>query len=460
MITIQEVEQLNLSPEKIVRYAIENHKKSELFQTAKEADLYDRQLNITINEYVKVMFSMSGEPYEDYTASNSKIASNFFHRLNTQRCTYSLGNGVYFANDDAGKIKTRLGDDFDTKFFELGYYSLIHGVSFGFWNMDKLYVFPITQFAPIWDEQTGRLVAGVRFWQIDDNKPLNATLYEKDGYTRYTINPKGASDNIELVTPKKSYAQTVRYNDAGDEFYTPENYSEIPIVPLWGSKLHQSTLVGMRRAIDSFDLIRSGFANDLTDCAQIYWILENCGAMNQKDLEKFRDRLKLFHIVEVPSDSGRPVPYTQEVPYAARQAYLNDIRSGIYEDFGGLDVHAVNADSTNDHLEAAYQPLDENADDFEYQCITCIQQILSLIGEKDMPLFKRNRISNQKEQVELIMLESQYLDDETILNKLPNFTPDEIAKILERREKEDIERFKDDEEPEPVVEDVEDVEGK
>ena len=155
------------------------------------------------------------------------------------------------------------------------------------------------------------------------------------------------------------------------------------------------------------------------------------------------DRLKLNHIAEVPTGDGeRITPYTQEIPYQARKTYLDDIRSGIYEDFGGLDVHSVDAASTNDHLEAAYQPMDENADDFEYQVIEFIQQILHVAGiESDDPIFKRNRISNQREQVEMVMLEASYLDEETVLNKLPNITPDEVKEILQRKDVEDMERM-------------------
>ena len=39
---------------------------------------------------------------DDPQASNSRLASNLFHRLNTQRCQYSLGNGVTFAVDNEG----------------------------------------------------------------------------------------------------------------------------------------------------------------------------------------------------------------------------------------------------------------------------------------------------------------------------------------------------------------------
>ena len=422
-----------------VEMVIGAHKAEKDYEIAKMADEYNRQRNVTINNYVKVIFTLAGAPIEDFTASNNKIASNFFHRLNKQRCTYSLGNGVYFANDKDGKIKSALGDDFDTAVYRAGFNALIHKVSFGFWSGERLYVFPYTEFAPLWDEYDSSLGAGVRFWQIDDSKPMTAVLYEPDGYTVYQSSPK----NMELMEKeaKRPYNLTVSLNNVGDEVVIGgHNYSRIPIVPFWGSELKQSTLVGMQQAIDSYDLIRSGFANDLSDCAQIYWVLSNYGGMTDEDLQRFRDKMKLHHIVEVPE--GGIEPYAQDIPYQARKAYLDDLRAGIYEDFGGLDVHQVSADSTNDHLQAAYQPMDENADDFEYQCIDFIQQILDVAGlEQDMPIFKRNRISNVRETVDMVLAESEYLDAETVLNKLPNVTPDEVREILDRRNAEDYTRF-------------------
>ena len=446
-----------------VAFAIAEHKNSELYLTAKMADEYDRQKNTTIYNYVRTIFSASGEAIEDFTATNNRIASNFFHRLNTQRCVYSLGNGITFPDNEDGdgsgaKLKDDLGQNFDTRMKDLAYYALIHGVSFGFWNLDKLYVFPVTEFVPMWDELDGSLRAGIRFWQIDENKPVIAVLYEEDGFTKFSTASEiqqgtgterriviGNGISFKEVQPKRGYVGNIKSTKAtGDEVVGYENYSALPIIPMWGSKLHQSTLIGMRHAIDSFDLIRSGFANDLSDCTQIYWLVENCAGMTDEDLQRFRDKLKIQRIVEVGTgeDGAKVTPYTQDIPFAARQAYLNDIRAGIYEDFGGLDVHQVNADSTNDHLEAAYQPMDENADDFEFQIIEFIQQLLKVAGlGENTPVFKRNRISNVKEQVEIVLSEAQYLDEETLLNKLPNISPDEVETIRQNRQAEDMQRM-------------------
>lgn len=439
-----------------IRWAMEDHTASELYKTAVIADDYDHQKNVTINNYVRMIWTLSGSPVEDFTASNNKISSNYFHRLNTQRMTYSLGNGVSFSdnkesviNEDGIEVTTdttkeTLGNRFDTDLAECGYNALIHGVAFGFWNLDRLYVFKVTEFVPLWDEETGALRAGIRWWQIDKQKPTFAVLYEEDGYTKYRADAGGW--NFKEYQAKRAYKTIIKHTDAdGDAVIGEENYTSLPIVPLYGSKLKQSTLIGMREKIDSFDLIRSGFANDLTDCAEIYWILENCSGMSDSELAKFRDRLKINHIAVVDTDNSSATPYTQDIPYNARKVYLDDIRSGIYEDFGGLDVHTIAAGATNDHIDAAYQPMDENADDFEFQIIEFIQQILSLIGIEDTPVFKRNRISNQKEQTDMILSAAEYLDDETVLSKLPFITVDEVSEILARRDEQDADRYEDEE---------------
>lgn len=432
--------------------AISTHRQSEDYKIAKSADNYDRMKNELILNYMRTILSITGSPIEDFTVSNNKLCSNFFHRLNTQRCMYLLGNGVTFtehiketvnADGTMTKVDTtkeRLGDDFDTRLKEAAYFALIHKVSFGFWNNDRMYVFKFTEFVPLWDEETGALKAGIRFWQLDRQKPMTAVLYEEDGYTKF----RAEADTMDFreIEKKRKYRTIVAKTAVdGEEVIGEENYGRLPIVPLWGNRMHQSTLVGMKEKIDSFDLIRSGFANDLSDCAQVYWIVENSMGMSDAELSRFRDRLKTMHIVTADTVNSGVTPYTQEIPFQARKEYLDEIRSGIYEDFGGLDVHTVAAGATNDHIDAAYQPMDEEADDFEYQILQFIGQLLKIIGIEDNAIFKRNRLSNQTEQTQMVLSAADILDDETILKHIPWISVDEVAEILARKDAEQEGRF-------------------
>ena len=89
--------------------------------------------------------------------------------------------------------------------------------------------------------------------------------------------------------------------------------------------------------------------------------------------------------------------------------------------------------------------MDETADDYEYQVIEFIQQLLNLIGVEDNPTFKRNRIANQLEQTQMVLQAATYLDEQTVLEKLPWLTPDEVENIMERKANEEVTMFNEQE---------------
>lgn len=424
--------------------AIQEYKSSPEYQTALDADEYEAERNVTVMKFIKKLFTMEGQAVPDFTSGNNRIASNFFHRLVTQRVAYSLGNGISFAGAESmvvdGKRKTvdatkeMLGKKFDTIIYNAGYYARIHKVSYVFWNYDHADLFKMTEFLPLFDEDDGSLKAGLRFWSLDwDKRPVTVVVYEEDGFTKYKTKEGSSGLDLALFAEKRAYKQDIAHNETDpDEVVGESNYSYLPIQPMWGDKHKQSDLVGMRSKIDAYDLIKSGFADTVEECAEIYWIVSNAMGMDDIDLAKFRDRIKLNHIAVV--DSATPItPYTQEIPVNAKESILKSLRDQIYEDYGGLDVHLVSAGDTNDHIDMAYQALDEEADDFEYQVIECIQGILRLLGVEDMPIFKRNRVSNVKEKAETVMLCANVLDQETILKNLPFITVDEVQDIMDKK---------------------------
>ena len=439
---------------------IREHMASPDWAIARDAELYDRRKNVTINNYVNLLQGEAKDRKVDISAANNRIASNFFRRLNKDRCAYSLGNGVTFTRKERRKgptgeevevdlTKEALGPHFDHDLYVWAYKALIQKVAFGFWNVDRLYVFPFMEFAPLWDEETGALRAGVRFWRLDEDKPMTAVLYTETGYTTYrTGKGSQAGLNFQLVQDERPYVEIVQRSTDGREVVVgEENYGSLPIIPLWGSELHQSTLIGLREQIDSFDLIRSGFCNDVLDTARIYWILQNVGGMDDEMKQAFLHDIRTYRIANVNTDSfdgdtrQALTPYVQDVPYQSSESYLQSIRSDMYEGFGDVDVHAIAAGSTNDHIDAAYQPMEQEADDFEYQIIEAVQALLRLKGIEDTPQFKRGKVSNVKEQIEAIVAMSPYMDERTVLELCPLITVDQVEGILARKYAEGLNRL-------------------
>lgn len=436
-----------------IQKAIAEHRNSAAYKIAVDADEYDAQRNVTINGVVKDLYNISSNIDKETgaermgvrkttntTASNHHIASNFFHRLNNDRVAYSLGNGLTFDTD----VKDKLGPKFDTDLFKAGQLALKHGVTFCFWNVDRIHVFPLTQFVPLLDESDGSLRAGIRFWSLDwKEKPVYAVLYEEDGFTKFRTRDGYNGLILGETEKKRAYRQEVAHTEAGgDEIIGEGNYSALPIVPLYGNEFHQSTLVGMRASIDAYDLVQSGYANDANDCAVLYWKISGALGMDDNDVQHVLDRMRYAHVVMVDAENSNIEPYTQEPPYNSREAFLARIEQSIYRDFGAFnpaDVAAGNVTATQ--IRAAYQAQDIEADAFEYQIIETVQQILALQGLEGIPQFSRNRIANQIEEVNMVVSEAAWLDDETVLDLLPNITPDMKELILARRDVENAARL-------------------
>ena len=107
-----------------IKEAITEYQADTDYKIALDADEYDAERNVTIMRYVKWLYNSMGQQVPDITAANNKIASNFLHRLVTQRVSYSLGNGISFPSAKTeimdnkpvkvDEIKQKLGKKFDT----------------------------------------------------------------------------------------------------------------------------------------------------------------------------------------------------------------------------------------------------------------------------------------------------------------------------------------------------------
>lgn len=419
--------------------AITEHKGTEPYIIALDAEQYYRGLNPRITKYEKIIYDMRGDAHVDKWTPNHKIASNFFNFAITQENQYLLGNGATFTKDDT---KAKLGDDFDTQLQDLGKKALVGGVAFGFFNLDHIDTFSLLEFVPLYDEENGALRAGIRFWQVSPDKPMRATLYEEDGYTDYLR----ANDKSAMLHEKRPYKLKVRTSEAdGEEIYDGENYPTFPIVPLWGNDKKQSELVGRQGTLDAFDLLNSNLINNLDEANYIYWVLTNCGGMDDIDDAKFIEQLKTTHVAHADGDSGATAEaHTIEAPYQASESAIQTIQRRLYEDFMCLDVNSLSAaNKTATEIKAAYQPLDSKCDMYEYCVIEFVQKILELAGIDDKVTFTRSKVVNKSDEINTLLAAQAYLDDETLVEQVCQILgiADKTDEIIRKRRTEEQSRF-------------------
>ena len=438
---------LNIGDDELTRVEfvlkiIHNHKQSDEYKLALTAEEYNKHKNVTINEYQKILYTVTGKAIPDNFSANFKMACRHFHRFITQENQFLLGNGVTWDKDG---IDDKLGTkkkSFDNQLQVLGKKALIQGVSFGFFNLDHIEVFELLEFAPLYDEEDGALKAGVRFWQIDDNKPLRATLYELDGYTDIIWRP---GEDYEILNEKRPYKLNIRSTEAdGEEIYSGENYPGFPIIPLWGNPEHQSELVGLREQIDCYDLIKSGFANTVDEASYVYWTIQNAGGMDDVDLAQFVERMKTIHAAVVEDDGARAESHQQEIPYASREALLDRLDRDLYRDAMALDVDSIaSGAATATQIRAAYEPLNSKCDDYEYCVVEFIANLLDIAGLDAEVSFTRSMIINTAEDINSVLAASNYLSDDYVTRKILKLLGDgdQADSIIDNIESDELGRF-------------------
>lgn len=424
-----------------VQALVNEHTGSDAYKIAAAAEAYYAKRNLTIEKFQKFLYTAAGQKYLDLFSANYKLKTLFFRRFVIQQVQYVLSNGVNFDKDDT---KGRLGKTFDSQLQTLAKKAMVDGVAFGFWNNDHVEVFPFADtpnepgFAPLYDADTGALMAGVRYWSLSDSQTKRYTLYELDGYTEYILS-KG--EDMTIQTPKTNYVLTVSINALGETVESGSNYPGFPIIPMYANDLKQSELIGVRESIDCYDFVKSGLANAIDDTSAVYWILKNSGGMDDADISQFLDRLRTVRAAAV-DEEGDVEAHTLDVPYEARQTMLTILRNDLYEDFQLVDMDKImSGNITATAIRMGYQNQDDKCGDFEYYIRDFIARLFALLNIDDEPNFKWNRIANQTEETQMVLLAASYLDTKAVLDHLPWLTPEEADAIMERRAAEDLDRL-------------------
>ena len=421
---------------------IAEHKSSPDYRIAADAYEYFCHRNVTITEYQKLLYTVTGTAIPDNWTANYKMACRHFYRFLTQEVQYLLGNGVTWGDEATdGKVGTDTRT-FDRQLQSAATAALWGKVAFGFYDLDHVEVFSYLEFAPLYDEMDGSLKAGVRYWQIDPSKPMRATLYELDGFTKYVF---GSEDNLD--EPKRSYIRKVAESAVdGREIYDEQNYPTFPIVPLWGNKEHQSEFVGLREQLDCYDLIKSGFANTVDEASIVYWTLQNAGGMTDVDLAKFVQRMKTLHAATVSEDGAKAESHTLEAPYQSREALLDRLDKDLYRDAMALDVERIaNGAVTATQITAAYEALNSKCDAFEYQVLDFVQGILAVAGIDDEATFTRSVMVNQSEMITTVVQAAAYLPEDYVTTKILEILGDgdQAESILQQMAADELDRYGD-----------------
>ena len=367
-----------------------------------DANKYYEGENVTVSKLKRMMWSDKYKRMIENTfVANNKISYNKYHDIVSQKVN-TLLNEIPVINN--------FKDDLFVK--NLGYAlkqasikASNGGSAFIYCGYDNnLVVFDTENCIPFYDDENKDIIkAFIRFWDInsflDKSKSTRyVEVYEEDGLTIYK------SQNLseyEIAISKQAY----KFKIKTDIFETQQEnikLSRIPIVELKNNDNRTNDFTTtIRSKIDMIDILNSGFANNIEDFTEIFWIIKNGAGLTSDELEDFVASINMTKkaILEGDSTNSLDIETKQiEIPVEARTRYTEELKTELIDESGIIDTAQLTGSSlTTTAIKASTMKLRQRVSDFEWFVYVACKSILNLYNEY-------NNISNIDYDIEFTKL--------------------------------------------------------
>lgn len=289
-----------------------------------------------------VLYGEQKKDKEDNPLRNAdnRIPRNFHGLLVNQKASYAFTTPPLF---DAGSkelndtIVKGLGDDYADSCIQLCVNAANESVGWvHYWINDsgefEWGVLDSDEIIPVYTKHLKKkLEAVLRVYQDISEAGDAITVYEiwtdKECQT-YQMKSGGVLDNLNPYNVFSLEGQETN-------IYT-HNFKEVPFIEFQNNNTHTNDLENIKRLIDVYDKVYSGFINDLDDIQELIFVLSGYGGEN---LNGFLQDLKKYKCIKVDADESNPGVSTLniEIPIEARKEVLETTRKAIFEQGQGFD---------------------------------------------------------------------------------------------------------------------------
>lgn len=424
--------------------------------------LYDEKEKIVDGKTVKEQYPYTAP---DLSRANHKLAHGYLYELINQCKDYLVGNPVKteYSNKIPKNI-TETIDDILYKYNDWGKYNQE--------NVKNAQKYKIGWSRIVIDENTGNLrLLNVNSKQViyflNEYEELQCLIYL---YTKVEYDDKGKKQEVKYAevfddTFKDIYKSTKGYKFSMDkedvklltkvtQYETTTSYTtgdtvkvqapaviETEEILTWGripwimwkyNNDNIDALKPIRCFIDIMDIDLSDLANNVDDIQDAIWILEN---YQGQSIKQFMEDLKIKKAINL-GDGGKAESKTVEIPTEAREKLYDRCEKNIYRFGRGINFADRDnlGNSSGVALKWSYGPLDEKADDLEESGQAALNDLFNLIftylnavgiykNEYDSNdikfVFDRHMITNELEQVNMVMNSTDLLSRKTALSHHP-----------------------------------------
>lgn len=416
-------------------------------------------LGINFNEYI-----VDGQKMIDPNKANNQHINPFHKLLVQQKIGYIAGNPIVVASDDDAYTKMlndMLGMNFDDLTIEWIKGASNKGVE---WlhtfideegNLDYI-IIPAEQVIPIYDSSYQKnLQYIIRYYimqivQGDEvKKRYKVELWDKEKVTYFIEDDEGLFkyDDTESVNPRYHWYS---FNTNSPDEVSPQSWGKIPFINLDNNGEQTTDLAPIKKYIDAYDKVSSGFLNDLEDIQMAIWILKG---YEGTDLSVFMRNLIQFKAMKT-SEGGGVDTKTLEIPVEARKVMLDLLEDKIYEIGQGVKMSTdkFGQNPSGVALKFLYSGLDLKANTLIRKLKKALQEFIWFVTEHinlknktsyDYKTVKftvnKTMITNESEQIENCKNSQGIISDKTITANHPWVdNADEEIGLIEKQEEEQI----------------------
>lgn len=382
---------------------------------------YENRNAITRRSGMENMVAKAMRDNSPLRNADFRIPHNWHQLLVNQKVSYLFSHAPIF---DCGfpqgnqKITAALGKGFSRMVKNLaidaancgtGWLHLwqgAEGVSYATMPMEE--IFPIAG-----DSLSGELSYVIRIYEVMEEKNSavkKIEIWDKDCGRFFIQGRRGQ------LTPD------CRFGENSNVLF--HGFCGIPFVPFYNNRSKTGDLVMVKELIDQYDLVMSGFANDLADIQEVIFVLRNYGG---EDLNTFLSELKRYKAIKVEGDSvgdGGVETMKIEIPVDARVKFLEILKKQIFISGQGVnpDPEAF-GNSSGVALKYLYSLLEIKAGLLETEFRAGFQQFLSLLlpcigmdkNTEITQIFTRNAIENDAENAEIAVKSQDCISKKTLL---------------------------------------------
>lgn len=303
-------------------------------------------------------------------------------------------------------------------------------------------IIPAEQLIPIYDySKRKKLVAAIRFYQLDDNV-TKLELWTSDDVTYYEmINGQIYLDATVEVNPAPHFTDV-----EGAEW---KSWGRVPFIKFANNEEELSDLHFYKSIIDAYDLLVSDAQNTLSDMQSLIWALIG---YDGEDLGEFVTNLKRYKAVKLDED-GNIKTIRAEVPVDSYKTQIDILKENIYAFGQGVNPSPdiIGNAPSGVALTNLYSLLDMKASILERKFTLALREFMWFVGEyvrhaklgnldyRDITFtFNKMLLTNESEIIDMAQKSQGIISQTTILENHPwvKDVAQEMARIEEERQKE------------------------